>query len=121
MEKLGIIWRSNSPWALPLHLVPKANGGRRQCGYRRLDGVTTPDRYPVPHIQNFSAHLAGASIFSKVDLVLGYHQVPVSPQDIPKTAGITPIGLFEFLRMPSGLKNAAQTFQQLIDVVLGQD
>lgn len=68
MEKLGIIWRSNSPWALPLYLVPKASGGWRQCGYR------LPDLYPVPHIQNFSAHLAGASIFSKVDLVLGYHQ-----------------------------------------------
>lgn len=65
MEKLGIIRRSDSPWASPLHLVPKANGGWRPCGdYRRLNGVTTPDRYPVPHIQDVSAHLAGASIFS---------------------------------------------------------
>lgn len=99
MEKLGIIRRSNSPWASPLHLVPKANGGWRPCGhYRRLNSVTTPDRYPVPHNQDFSAHLAGASIFSKVDLVRCYHQVPVSPRDNPKTAVITPVitpfGLF---------------------------
>ena len=73
----------------------------------------------MPHIQDFSAHLAGAAIFSKVDLVRGYYQVPVRPQDVPKTAVITPFGLFEFLRMfPFGLKGAAQTFQRLMDSVL---
>ena len=119
MERLGIVRRSNSPWASPLHMVTKADGGWRPCGdFRRLNNATTPDRYPVPHIQDFSAHLAGAVIFSKVDLVRGYHQVPVQPQDVPKTAVITPFGLFEFLRMPFGLKGAAQTFQRLMDSVL---
>ena len=70
------------------------------------------------HIQDFTAHLAGAAVFSKVDLVRGYHQVPVRPQDVPKTAVITPFGLFEFLRMPFCLKGAAQTFQRLMDSVL---
>jgi len=89
------------------------------CGnYRHLNDATTPDRYPVPHIQDFSAHLAGTLVFSKADLVRGYHQVPMHPLDIPKTAVITPFGLFEFLRMPFGLKNAAQTFQRLMDSVL---
>ena len=119
MEQMGIVRRSDSPWASPLHIVPKADGGWRPCGdYRRLNNVTTPDRYPVPHVQDFSAHLAGCTVFSKVDLVRGYHQVPVHPDDVPKTAVITPFGLFEFLRMPFGLKNAAQSFQRLMDSVL---
>jgi hypothetical protein len=97
-------------------MVPKADGSFRPCGdYRRLNTVTEDDRYPLPSIQDFTANLAGCTIFSKIDLVKGYHQVPMAESDIPKTAICTPFGLFEYIFMPFGLKNAAQTFQRLMD------
>ena len=118
LERLGIVRRSHSPWSSPLHMVPKASGGWRPCGdFRRLNNITVPVRYPVPHIQDFTARLSGCSVFSKIDLIRGYHQVPVAAADVPKTAVITPFGLFEFLRMPFGLKNAAQAFQRLVDSI----
>uniref|UniRef100_A0A5S6Q3A6 Reverse transcriptase domain-containing protein n=1 Tax=Trichuris muris TaxID=70415 RepID=A0A5S6Q3A6_TRIMR len=118
MEEMGIVRRSNSPWSSPLHMVPKASGGWRPCGdYRRLNKATTSDWYPVPHVQDFSANLDGVKLFSKIDLVRGYHQIPVHSDDIAKTAVTTLFGLFEFLRMPFGLKNAAQAFQRLMDTV----
>ena len=119
MENLGIIRRSDSPWASPLHVVPKSDGTWRHCGdYRRLNMVTEDDRYPLPHIQDFNGKLAGMRIFSVIDLIRGFHQIPMAPEDVPKTAIFTPFGLFEFLRMPFGLKNAAQAFQRLMDGIL---
>jgi hypothetical protein len=97
-------------------MVPKPDGSFRPCGdYRRLNTITEDDRYPLPSILDFSSNLAGCTVFSKVDLVKGHHQVPMAESDIPKTAICTPFGLFEYLFMPFGLKNAAQTFQRLMD------
>ena len=87
MADMGIIRRSSSQFSSPLNLVDMSDGSKRPCrDFRRLNKATMPDRYPVPHIQDFLANLAGKSIFSKVDLVRGYYQVPMAPEDIPKTA-----------------------------------
>ena len=67
---------------------------------------------------DLTARLAGCKVFSKLDLRKGYHQVPVREEDICKTAVVTPFGLYEFVRMPFGLRNAAQTFQRKMDDVL---
>ena len=95
---MGIIPPSSSTWASPLHMVMKENGEWHPCGdYRCLNDTMTPDQYPLPHIQDFASHLAGKTIFSKIDLVRAYHQIPVHKDDIAKTAIITPFSLFLIL------------------------
>jgi hypothetical protein len=111
LEAAGIIRRSKSSWSSALHLVKKKDGPSHPCGdYRRLNLQTKHDCYPIPHIWDFTNSLAGCTFFSKIDLVKGYYQIPVCPEDVPKTAVLTPFGLYEFLFMPFGLRNAAQSF-----------
>ena len=132
LVKLGVCQRAKSEWASPLMVAKKPClspcsctpttpcGGWRVCGdYRRLNAITTDDKYPVRAIQDFNAELHGKTIFSKIDLMKGYHQIPVADEDVGKTAIITPFGLFVFPRTPFGLKNAGQDFQRLMDNILG--
>lgn len=119
MQALGICRPSNSPYASPLHMVPKKKPGDwRPCGdYRQLNAQTKRDCYPLPQLSSFQFH--GKRLFSKLDLVKAYHQIPVHPDSVAKTAVTTPFGLFEFIRMPFGLRNAGQTFQRFMHEVLG--
>ena len=132
LVELGVCERGKSEWSSPLLVTTKPCnspctceqekpcGGWRVCGdYRRLNHMTTTDRYPVRNLQDFNSDLRGKKIFSKVDLLKGYHQIPVNPADVRKTAVITPFGLFVFPRCPFGLKNAGQDFQRLMDRILG--
>lgn len=116
----GIVVPSSSPWSSPIHLVEK-DGGKsyRMVGcYERLNAITVPDRYPVPHLQTFADRLSGATVFSTVDLARAFAQIPLHAADQKKTAITTPFGLFEYRRLPFGLSNAAQSFQRLMDTVL---
>ena len=108
----GIIRPSDSLYASPLHLVPKP-GSTDFC----LNASTILDRYSVPHIHDFASRLQGATIFSKIDLSKVYHQIPVAPEDMPKTAVSTLFCLYEFIKIPFGLRNAEQTFQRRMDEV----
>jgi hypothetical protein len=116
----GVIRRSSSQWSSPLHMVQKPDGSWRPCGdYRQLNLQTVEDKYPLSNMADLAARLDGCRLFSKLDLRKGYLQVPVATEDIAKMAIITPFGLFEFTRMPFGLRNAGMTFQRLMDSLLG--
>ncbi|KMQ83606.1 gag-pol polyprotein [Lasius niger] len=86
MVEQGICRPSSSTWAAPLYMVPKNEPNSwRLCGdYRALNAATIPDRYPLPHIQDFTAGLHCKNIFSKIDLVKAYYQVPVAKKTYPK-------------------------------------
>jgi hypothetical protein len=118
LSEKGYIRPSTSPWAAPILFVEKKDGTRRMCiDYRALDEVTIKNKYPLSRIEDLFNQLRGASVFSKIDLRSGYHQLRIRPPYIPKTTFITKYGLYEYTVMSFGLTNAPTFFMNLMNSV----
>jgi hypothetical protein len=118
LSEKGYIRPSTSPWAAPVLFVENKDGTKRMCvDYGALNKVTIKNKYPLPRIEDPFDQLRGASVFSKIDMRSGYHQLRIQPSDIPKTAFITKYGLYEYTVMSFGLTNALAFFMNLMNSV----
>ena len=117
--KTGLLEPSDSKWASPLHVVSKADGSIRLVGdYRLLNNQIKPDKYNLPHIQDFTNSIQNAKIFSTIDIRSAFNQIPMRVDHKHKTSIVTPWGLFAYTAMPFRLKTSAQQWQRLMDVAL---
>jgi hypothetical protein len=114
----GFIRPSSSPWGYPVLFISKKDKGLRLCvDYRPLNAVTIKNKYPLPRIDILFDQLAGAQVFSKIDLCSGYHQIKIRDEDIRKTAFSMRYMLYEYLVMSFKLTNAPAHFMYLINSV----
>ncbi|GJX27801.1 putative reverse transcriptase domain-containing protein [Tanacetum coccineum] len=114
----GFIPLSTSPWGAPVLFVKKKDGSFRMCiDYQELNKLTIKNRYPLPKIDDLFDQLQGWSVYSKIDLRSGYHQLRVRDKDIPKTDFRTRYEHYEFQVMPFGLTNVPAVFMDLINRV----
>lgn len=116
----GLIEPSTSPWGAPILFARKKDGTLRMCtDYRALNRLTVKNSFPLPRIDDLLDRLQGAKVFSSIDLMSGYWQIPISESDVPKTAFRTPFGLYQWRVLPMGLTNAPALFQSAMNEVFG--
>uniref|UniRef100_A0A3B3I0W1 Gypsy retrotransposon integrase-like protein 1 n=1 Tax=Oryzias latipes TaxID=8090 RepID=A0A3B3I0W1_ORYLA len=117
----GIIRESTSPFASPIVVVRKKDGGVRLCiDYRKLNSQTIKDAYALPKLEDTFTALSGSKWFTVLDLKSGYYQIEMEEEDKEKTAFVCPLGFWEFNRMPQGITNAPSTFQRLMEKCMGE-
>ena len=115
----GVVRESTSPWASPIVLVKKMDGGVRPCvDYRKVNELVKHHGFPLPRIQDYLNAVAGSQLFSTFDITSGYCQIPPKEEEIPKSVFVCKYGHFEMTRMPFGLNNAASTFQLTMEMAL---
>jgi hypothetical protein len=116
--EMDVIEPSRSPWSAPV-VIAYRNGKARFCvDYRRLNAATIADEFPIPRQSDIMAALAGSQVLSTLDALSGFLQLEVHPDDVEKTAFRTHLGLYNFLRMPFGLRNGPAIFQHVMQEIL---
>ena len=114
LEK-GYIRPSVSPWGAPVLFVKKKDGTMWICmDHRQLNKLTVKNKYPLPRIDDLFDQVKGGTVFSKIDLRSGYHQIWITDEDICKTTFRTKYAHYEFVVLPFGLTNAPMTFMRLM-------
>ena len=122
IEKLlaaKVICSSHSSWSAPIIVVPKGDGGKHLViDYRALNKVTRKFTWPMPKVEVIFSKLNGATYFTTLDLHAGYHHIPLDKSSIPKTAFNSPLGKYEYIKIPFGLAQALAYFQELMTGIL---
>ena len=118
--KEDVIELSQSPWGFPLVPVPKKGTDkiRWAVDYRQLNNITVKDSFAIPHLQDNLSRLSGSRIFTALDGAGAFHAVPLHPEDKEKTTFTSPLGTYQFKKMPFGLVNAPATYARLVQKTL---
>ena len=115
----GVMRESHSSWSAPIVVVPKGDGGKRMCvDYRALNAISRTYIWPMPRIDDILAKLGKATFFTTLYLRSGYHHIALDKDSIKKTAIVTPFGKYDYLKVPFGLAQAPNYFQNLMNKIL---